>query len=367
MKANMNCRIVGVGKRRDGRPRYWCLVHHANATAKYGKPAVQCRSAHIRQIHPHEALTLDPSLYRGGVAIWGAVPPVYDTTRGPKEHGIHVHARQSERGPKVIDGTFRSVRLIGSTAEHQKKEFSISELDAIYYMASSLFGFEVKLIQCPLCGFDHLDKDWFSVHAHRRHLCAGCGREFRDSEVAIGNPIAKIHEAFGRQPHPVVPASRELELEQRKYPGGIQIWGSNPAILWTASKNEESGIHIHAFENDTIPPTIDETFRRVRIDGITLDPTLIRSLMAQTALPHISGRFMAISCPECGNAHFDRGPESFTPHDQHTCSDCKAIFRSPGRLRKTIGNPAIKILASLTKTAVRTPQVHDAHLLPETL
>ncbi len=367
MKGNKDCRIVGVGKRRDGRPRYWCLVHHANATAKYGKPAVQCRSAQIREIHPTEALTLDPSLYRGGVAIWGAVPPVYDTTRGPKEHGIHVHARQSERGPKIIDGTFRSVRLIGSTAEHQKREFSISELDAIYYMASSLFGFQVKQIQCPLCGFDHVDKDWFSVHAHRRHLCAGCGREFRDKEVAIGNPIAKIYEAFGRQPHSVVPASRELDLEQRKYPGGIQIWGSNSAILRTASKNEESGIHIHAFENDTKPPTIDETFRRVRIDGITLDPMLIRTLMAQTALPHTYGRVVDASCPECHKGHFDTGARSFTPHEQHTCSRCKTTFRTTGRFRKTIGNPAIRILAALANKSLRAPQIHDTNLLPETL
>jgi hypothetical protein len=27
---------------------------------------------------------------------------------------------------------------------------------------------------------------------------------------------------------------------------GIQIWGSNPAILWTGSQIEEEGIHIHA-------------------------------------------------------------------------------------------------------------------------
>jgi hypothetical protein len=175
--------------------------------AKYGKRAKQCRYAHIPQISPHETLTLDPSLYEGGAAIWGAVPPLYDTTRNPTEHGVHVHARQSDSDSKVIDGTFRSVRLIAPSAENVKREFIISELDAIYYMASSLFGFQVKHVQCTLCGFEHLDKDWFSVHAHRRHLCAGCGREFRDNEASIGNPIAKVRDAFRIQPHSIAPAS----------------------------------------------------------------------------------------------------------------------------------------------------------------
>jgi transposase-like protein len=343
------------------------LVHHANATAKYGKRAKHCRYAHIPQISADQTLTLDPSNYAGGVAVWGAVPPIFDTTQKPTEHGVHVHARHSDSESKVIDGTYRSVKVIAPSAENVKREFIISELDAIYYMASSLFGFQVKHIQCTLCGFEHLDKDWFSVHAHRRHLCAGCGREFRDNEASIGNPIAKFRDALCIQPHSIAPASKDLDLEQHNYPGGIQIWGSNPAILWTAKKKEETGIHIHAFNTDETQPTIDETFRRVRIDGIRLQPTHIRTLMAQTALPHISGRVVAISCPECGNAHFDTGAESFTPHDQHTCPACKATFRSPGRFRKTIGNPAIRMLAALREKAVRTPQVHESCLLPETL
>src|SRR6267378_3294771 len=33
------CKIVVVGKRRDGGTRYWCLKHRADATAKYGRRA----------------------------------------------------------------------------------------------------------------------------------------------------------------------------------------------------------------------------------------------------------------------------------------------------------------------------------------
>lgn len=43
----MTCEIVNVGKRRDGGSRFWCLSHHANATAKYGVAAAEYRG----QVH----------------------------------------------------------------------------------------------------------------------------------------------------------------------------------------------------------------------------------------------------------------------------------------------------------------------------
>src|ERR1700733_7654298 len=107
MKQKNDCRIVSVGKRRDGRLRYWCLFHHADATAKYGIRAKRCRYAHVPQISQEETLTLNPSDYAGGVAIWGAVPPVFDTTQNSTERGVHVHARVADSQSKVIDGTYK--------------------------------------------------------------------------------------------------------------------------------------------------------------------------------------------------------------------------------------------------------------------
>lgn len=134
MKQNQDCRIVCVGKRRDGRLRYWCLAHHADATAKYGKRAKQCRYAHIPQISPHETLTLDPSLYGGGVAIWGAVPPLYDTTRNPTEHGVHVHARHSDSDSKVI-GRHLQIREADCSlcCECQKRIYNLGTRCHLFY------------------------------------------------------------------------------------------------------------------------------------------------------------------------------------------------------------------------------------------
>jgi hypothetical protein len=355
------CSIVMVGTRRDGGKRFWCLQHKADATAKYGKRATRCRYAHIPPISPADKLTIDPTSYAGGIAIWGAVPPIYDTTQHPLERGVHVHARPHPQGDKVIDQTYRSVEVVlnnGQTVE-------ISELDAIYFMVSSVFGYAMKFIACSFCHFPHLDKDWFSVHNHRTHLCAGCGKLFRDEARGIGNPAMKIRESFPKH-HKVNKARKSKRLRQRDYPGGIQIWGSNPALLWTANRSEEAGIHIHAFDQDGLIK-LDGTFSNVTIDNISLDPKLVRILMAQSGLPHITGRVTSLYCEHCGEQHFDEGEHAFTPHDDHCCKSCGSKVRGKGKFRKTIGNPMCAVLDHLALSAVREAQQHKIYLFTETL
>jgi hypothetical protein len=106
------CRIGLVGKRRDGGSRYWCFEHKADATAKYGTRAKRCRYANVPIVVEDETLALDIDNFPGGVALWGAVPPVYDTTRRPLDRGIHVHARVVPHGRKGIDRTYRRVEIL---------------------------------------------------------------------------------------------------------------------------------------------------------------------------------------------------------------------------------------------------------------
>src|SRR2546421_8800033 len=85
--SSTKCQIVSVGKRRDGGTRYWCLLHKADATAKYGRPAKMCRASDVPAILPEETLRLSIDKYKVGVALWGAVPAAYDTTRFPMDRG----------------------------------------------------------------------------------------------------------------------------------------------------------------------------------------------------------------------------------------------------------------------------------------
>ena len=93
------------------------------------------------------------------------------------------------------------------------------------------------------------------------------------------DPVAFIREALGdldagRQP---IRASEDLDIRQSDYPGGIQIWASNPAILWTAPRPEQEGIHVHLFSDRHGPPVVDETFDLVRVDGRpTMPPYVVR-------------------------------------------------------------------------------------------
>jgi hypothetical protein len=345
--------------------RYWCLAHKADATAKYGRELAVCRGAGIQPISEEETLALNLDQFAGGVALWGAVPPVYDTTRLPLDRGVHVHAREIPGGDKVDDTTFRAVRVTGGKLS--AGGLTISEFDAVYYMVSSVFGFGVRFIECSLCGYPHLDKDWFSIHPHRRHLCAGCGRHFRDTATGIGNPIAELQRATGLATQEPVPAARSLNIIQSDYPGGIQIWGSNPAIIWTAAKAEEAGIHIHAFKGDSDRPEIDDTFSMVTIDGVTLDPAMVRTLMAQNALPHIAGRVFSMQCVDCNRPAFDEDEEAFTPEVGRRCSQCGGNLTGSGRVRKAISNPLIEVLERLAFKAPGPPQRHSLGFLPETL
>jgi len=359
------CRIVDVGKRRDGGTRYWCLEHRADATAKYGRPATKCRHADIPPIMPNQVLEIDVEEFRGGVAMWGAVAPIYDTTRMAVAQGVHVHARHDPGGKKEIDDTFRRVRVVHRHRQ-DVSEIVISELEAVYYMVSSVLGFPMKHVECTFCAFPHLDKDWFSVHPHRRHLCAGCGKHFRDTERSIGNPVAGVKKTFQRR-HAMKPAKRTIAIDQSEYPGGIQLWGSNPALLWTARRSEEEGIHLHVIDNDGHSTIVDETYSRVTIDGVALDDAMIRILMAQSGLPHIGGRVVDLRCPKCLRPHFDKAENAFTPHEEHCCGGCGSFFRSSGRMRNTIGNPLVGILAELGRNAPRPPRQHRNALLIESI
>lgn len=353
--------------------RYWCRAHRADATAKYGKPASKCRAADVLATRNEEVESLDLDKYLGGVALWGAAPAVYDTTRLPMERGIHVHAWLTPKSEKEIDLTYQAVRIVGKGLP--AKGIVINQIDAIYYLISSVFGLSPRYVTCTHCGWPHLDKDWFSVHLHRRHLCAGCGKHFHDRAKGIGNPIVGVRDACGSAEHRVMAAPQKLSIKQSDYPGGIQIWGSNPAFLWTKRsveedgiRDEEEGIHVHAFvtANQT-KPTVDETFAGVVIDGVRLDPVMVRVLMAQKVLPSLKDRVRSVNCPTCGHPQFDAGEAAYTPSQIHTCSKCDCEFAAPGKMRNTVANPLPAILAELAKLAPRPSQQYRLDLLPETL
>lgn len=264
-----------------------------------------------------------------------------------------------------MDWTYRAVQIMGGGLP--RKGIVVQEIDAIYYMVTSVFGYSMRYVTCTHCEWPHLDRDWFSVHPHRRHLCAGCGRHFRDSVTGIGNPIVGVRHACSAREQKTAPSKLKLDIRQADFPGGIQVWGSNPAFLWTSRRAEAEGIHVHAFLDGQEVPELDETYGEVIIDRVSLDPTMVRVLMAQNVMPSLKDRTKSIDCPSCGQPQFSVGEAAYTPTAMHTCSKCSHQFTVQGKLRKTIANPLPAVLAGLAKLAPRPPQQNRIALLPETL
>lgn len=285
-------------------------------------------------------LDLDPRAYPGGIAIWGALPPVYNTSCCPPDSGVHVHARLKPGGLKCIDETFDIVLVHYGDAS----SFKITGKDAASYNISTILGLRLKSFPCPQCGEIHSDHEERAVRYHTDYVCGQCGAIAEDNELSVSNPAMLLKDLCGdiKPDRPINdPSGRKIAVHQLQYSGGVQIWGSNPAILWTSPKLEEGGIHFHGFVHKNTVPTVDETFGMLSLDGSLLDPQMVRVLMAQQSLEYLIPYLATLRCPACGHAHFEALGDCATPHQDHSCESCSHIFRSETPL---VSNPLIEQL-----------------------
>lgn len=345
------CKIEDVGKARNGKHRFWCTTHAANATGRYGAKLTQCEGAY-RYSDPRRALELKVEDYPGGLALWGAVPPVYDTTNEVHEPGIHVHARTMADGKKEIDGTFPSVAFSFQRDLFRTIKIHLTRETAVSHYLSRASGIETICLFCTYCGEAHLDAGYFAVKPHRKHLCHGCGRYFTADFRGVSNPIAYVRDLFPKGDREAILAPRNIEIDQADYPGGIQVWASNPAILWSLDRAEECGIHLHAYDLGGAR-VIDDTFSSVTIDGHVLPFDQVSYLMAQNSLDHLKGKILALSCETCGDDVFDQGRAAFQPAAIRPCGGCGAQISSKGPRRLVVSNPIVRTLIDLNNSAGR--------------
>ncbi len=335
------CSISMIGKQRNGAPRLWCVVHRAQA-----RTLDRCSSATVSTTPPTKR-KVDLAKYPGGVALWGALPPVINTAIAPGESGVHVHARRLAGGKKNIDATFDEVTVIDGD-----DQVLVTATSATAFNISRLFGQHVKNLKCPRCGEAHIDAGEFAARPHRKHLCLACGRDFYDSEPSIGNPIALVADRYERGRR-VVPAGRKLRAGHAEFSGGFQVWGTHPAILWTAPIPEESGIHVHGFKGDAEIPYVDETYDDVEIEGVRLDAAQIRLLMAQMAIPGLAERLISEECPRCKTPQFDVGVDAIVARRERVCTGCAYTFEATGRRKVAISNPMLSAATSINAIRAR--------------
>ncbi|MEA3062555.1 MAG: hypothetical protein QOJ94_2336 [Sphingomonadales bacterium] len=348
-----DCEIEAVGKQRNGMPRFWCKRHQASATAKFGRRLHRCEGAYLAG---QDAEELDPAEYPGGIGLWGAVKPVYDSSAVPVEEGVHVHARREVDGKKEIDRTFPAVALKVARNLLEAPKAYITVETAVASYISRFLKLPMMSLFCTYCGEPHLDSEWFAVKLHKRHLCHACGKIFPVNEKCVSNPLAALRHMVGdrEQGRIIEHSNKRLDISQADFPAGMQIWASNPALLWTAPKSEEEGIHVHVYSGEGDERIFDDTFAEVVIDRIVLNDTHLRYYMAQQALRYLDGKVVALKC-SCGEIYFDEGVDAFRPHSTHRCKRCDTALKAPGRIKKVVSNPFVETLAHLV---ARAPKLH---------
>jgi len=274
--AILSCDIVGAGKFRHGAPRWWCRTHHTYWGTKADLHSFQgemnCGN-HDQpmsyQVSPFEINMNDFA----EVGIWCSMPAAISTfqikNRRPK---IHVHIRPDKNGKKVTDRDFNAI----SIRYNKEQDLFNAEISFVNITPPSAFEFVnaledsviVDCINCKKCGYPHLDLGDFGITPHKKHFCGNCGFDSTWSKKPIiSTPLQPLHDAFPASLNFIDP-DRTLNLDD--YQGcDYIVWASTPAILWTADRPQEKGIHVHVMKGNE--RVVDDTFSEVILNGKKLE------------------------------------------------------------------------------------------------
>ncbi|MEP1929672.1 MAG: hypothetical protein ABJJ37_00135, partial [Roseibium sp.] len=278
--AILPCEFVAAGKFRNGQMRLWCRTHQKHWGIKADHASLEktgemhCAN-HVQGMnYVVDPFTLDASEFQE-VGIWCSLPAALASepipTRKPR---IHVHCRPQKGGMKSIDMDFPAISFRYDSKMHLFSSAEISQVNitppAAYEFVKGLEdGKVMDCINCSTCGFPHLDMGSFAETPHRKHFCAACGRDSTwSSEPIVSTPLKTLHDELMNNTEAIIP-DRELDLDQYADTCRFRVWASTPAIVWTAARPQEVGIHVHV-ERDG-ERIEDNTFSKVIFKGKELD------------------------------------------------------------------------------------------------
>jgi hypothetical protein len=282
--------------------------------------------------------------YPGGLGIWAAVSPIYDTVgfSGQQDIGVHIHGRKLPRGEKELDDTFDVIVL---EIDGGSGSVKIDRANAIAFTFSTLGGLKTSALKCTRCDTLHLDEGYLAMHRHHKHICRLCGKELHTKTPSIGNPLAIVGQSLLRSDSTSVKTEQVLEIKQSDFAGGIRLWTShNPAVVMLPGRQEVEGVHIHCYEKSGAR-VVDGTFKHINIDGIIIESEQARLFTIQANIEMLLNCIVSENCPYCGEPHFDIGENAWEPHTVHTCYHCTKSFSVASY--ENISNPLLGKLANL--------------------
>lgn len=291
--AGLDCDIVAAGKMRNGRERWWCRTHQAH----WGRLAdirdaaqngvMRC-SNHAQPmsyvIEPQHIQVQDYA----EVGIWCSMPPAltHNGPSKPRRPKIHVHVRERPGDDKVIDQDFKALSLHYNASDNLFGNTEITKVHltppaALEFVLALEMGKAMGCINCRDCGYPHLDLGDFARKAHSKHLCGNCGRDNTwSSEPIASTPLKPLHDQFSRA-NQYVDVTKEIDLDDyASLP--FQVWASTPAVLWTAERPQERGIHVHVYRDNQY--VVDDTFGTVRYRGQVLQREQLMAAMVEATI-----------------------------------------------------------------------------------
>lgn len=289
--AILPCDFAHAGKFRHGAERLWCRTHQTHWGTKADLGALEqhgvmrCANHGQTMNYVVSPLSINVSDY-AEVGIWCSMPAAISTAEiKPRPPKIHVHVREVEGEKKKIDRDFSAISTLytselGLYGNQEISRVNITPPSAFDFVTALEFGKDMDCINCSHCGYPHLDLGDFAVTPHRKHFCGNCGRDSTWSKKPIiSTPLKPLHDKFAKTLKYETPA-RALNLDD--YTGcSYTVWASTPAILWTAHRPQEFGIHVHI--HDGPKRIVDDTFGEVILNGDALQRSeLIKAMVART-------------------------------------------------------------------------------------
>lgn len=289
--AELPCDFSDAGKYRHGQPRVWCRTHQthwgtkADFASREQLGVMRCANHGQRMNYVVSPYCVNVDEHKE-VGIWCSMPAAISTEKiPPRAPKIHVHVREKTDAKKTIDRDFDAISIqygqsMGLFGAADISLVNITPPAAFDFVCGLELSKDMDCINCSHCGYPHLDLGDFAQTPHRKHFCGNCGRDSTWSKQPIvSTPLKPLHDSFAKTLKYVTP-DRILNLDD--YEGcTYTIWASTPAIVWTAEREQEFGIHVHV--HDGPGRIVDDTFGEVILNGKSLNRSdLVEKMMRRT-------------------------------------------------------------------------------------
>jgi hypothetical protein len=276
--AILPCQIIACGKFRNGAKRWYCKTHQMHWGTKADIAAlpetgeIRCSNHSVAMNYVVDPQIVDFNEFEE-IGIWCSLPPAISSLpvekRAPK---VHVHKRFAGQEKKGLDRDFDAIVC---SYNQNLSLFLSSEITQIQVTPPAAFEFvrsieenkAMECVTCKKCGYPHLDLGEFAVTPHAKHFCGNCGNDsVWSTGKIVSSPLVPLHDQFSKSNTYVAP-HRTLNMDD--YAGKhFEVWSSTPAVVWTADRAQEHGIHVHIYEsNFGGRRLVDETFGSVKFNG----------------------------------------------------------------------------------------------------